>query len=66
MMETEAPRPAVERRSSGQDTVNNELEPGLFLPAGRQGRVFNDHLFGLTCIFVFLLLVLVIGWSRLQ
>ena len=63
--ETEA-RPAVEQRPSGQDTVNSELEPGIFLPAGRQGRVFNDHLFGLFCITAFLLLVIIIGWSRLR
>ncbi len=66
MVETEAARPPVESRPSGQDTVNNELEPGLFLPAGRHGRVFNDHLFGLFCIFAFLVLVLVIGYARLQ
>ena len=66
MIETEAPRPPVEQHPSGQDMVNNELEPGLFLPAGRHGRVFNDHLFGLFCIFVFLVLVLAIGVVRLQ
>ncbi len=63
MVETKA-RSAVPGHVSAQDEVNNELEPGLFLPVGARGRVFNDHLFGLACIFAFLVILLIVGISR--
>ncbi len=57
----------MEENESRQPQTRNEddnaLQVSVFMPL-RHGRIFNDHLFGIACVFVYLLIVIVIGIFR--